>query len=101
MKNTLSAVVAVSLLGAGCASMQETRMYKGPFGRTEVAAVMVAADPAASKVLVETYDGALWIYDVDAAARGRLSSLRVGDEVVLAFDDRIAGRRAVAVSTVA
>ena len=102
MRQTLSAIIAVAVLGAGCASLQqETRMYKGPFGRTEVGAVMIAADPHASKVLVETYDGDLWIYDVDAAARGRLSSLRVGDEVILAFDEDVAGTRAIAIDTVA
>jgi hypothetical protein len=102
MKQTLGAIIAVSLLGAGCAaSLQETRMYNGPFGRTEVGGVMIAADPASSKVLVETYDGDLWIYDVDPGARGRLSGLRVGDEVILAFDDRIAGKRAIAINVVA
>src|SRR6185503_5465116 len=102
MRQSLGAIIAVSLLGAGCAaSMQETKMYNGPFGRTEVGAIMIAADPASSKVLVETYDGDLWIYDVDASARSRLSGLRVGDEVILAFDDRIAGKRAIAISTVA
>src|SRR4051812_47738959 len=101
MRKTLGAIIAVSLLGAGCASLQESRMYSGPFGRTEVGAVMIAADPAASKVLVETYDGDLWIYDVDSAAGGRLSSLRVGDEVILAFDDRIAGKRAIDLSVIA
>jgi hypothetical protein len=101
MRQSLGAIIAVSLLGAGCASLQETKMYNGPFGRTEVGAVMIAADPASSKVLVETYDGDLWIYDVDASARGRLSGLRVGDEVVLAFDDRIAGKRAIAINVLA
>jgi hypothetical protein len=102
MRQSLGAIIAVSLLGAGCAaSLQETKMYNGPFGRTEVGAIMIAADPASSKVLVETYDGDLWIYDVDATARGRLSGLRVGDEVILAFDDRIAGKRAIAVNVVA
>jgi hypothetical protein len=102
MRQTLGAIIAVSLLGAGCASsLQETRMYNGPFGRTEVGAVMIAADPASSKVLVETYDGDLWIYDVDPAARGRLSTLRVGDEIILAFDDRLAGKRAIAINVVA
>ena len=76
-------------------------MYNGPFGRTEVGAVMIVADPASSKVLVETYDGDLWIYDVDSSAREPLSSLRVGDEVILAFDDRIAGKRAIAINVVA
>jgi hypothetical protein len=52
-------------------------------------------------VLVETYDGDLWIYDLDASAHGRLSGLRVGDEVILAFDDRIAGKRAIAINVVA
>jgi len=102
MRQSLGAIIAVSLLGAGCAaSMQETKMYNGPFGRTEVGAIMIAADPASSKVLVETYDGDLWIYDVDASARSRLSGLRVGDEVILAFDDRIAGKRAIAINVVA
>ena len=102
MRQSLGAIIAVSLLGAGCAaSLQETKMYNGPFGRTEVGAIVIAADPASSKVLVETYDGDLWIYDVDATARGRLSGLRVGDEVILAFDDRIAGKQAIAISLVA
>src|SRR5678815_2778628 len=101
MRQSLGAIIAVSLLGAGCASLQETKMYNGPFGRTEVGAVMIAADPASSKVLVETYDGDLWIYDVEASARARLSGLRVGDEVVLAFDDRIAGKRAIAINVLA
>jgi hypothetical protein len=102
MRQSLGAIIAVSLLGAGCAaSLQETKMYNGPFGRTEVGAVMIAADPASSKVLVETYDGDLWIYDVDSSAREPLSSLRVGDEVILAFDDRIAGKRAIAINVVA
>ena len=101
MRQTLGAIIAVSLLGAGCASLQETKTYNGPFGRTEVGAVMIAADPASSKVLVETYDGDLWIYDVDGDARGRLTGLRVGDEVILSFDDRIAGKRAIAISVIA
>ena len=63
--------------------------------------IVVAADPAASKVLIETYDGDLWIYDVDPAVRGRLSSLRVGDEIILAFDDRISGTRAMALNVIA
>jgi hypothetical protein len=100
MRQTVGAIMAVSLLGAGCASLHETNMYSGPFGRTEVGAVMIAADPASSKVLVETYDGDLWIYELDTAARGRLSGLRVGDEVILAFDDRLAGKRAIAISVV-
>jgi len=100
MRQTVGAIMAVSLLGAGCASLHETNMYSGPFGRTEVGAVMIAADPASSKVLVETYDGDLWIYELDPAARGRLSGLRVGDEVILAFDDRLAGKRAIAISVV-
>src|SRR5207237_635725 len=70
----------------------------GPFGRTEIGAIVIAADPAASKLLVETYDGDLWIYDVDAGVRRRLSTLRVGDEVILAFDDRVAGERVLAVN---
>jgi hypothetical protein len=101
MRQTLGAIVAVSFLGAGCASIQETRMYNGPFGRTEVGAVVIAADPSASKVLVQAYDGDLWIYEVDSTVRGRLSGLRVGDEVILAFDDRIAGKRAIALDVVA
>ena len=102
MRQSLGAIIAVSLLGAGCAaSLQETKMYNGPFGRTEVGAIVIAADTTSSKVLVETYDGDLWIYDVDASARPRLSGLRVGDEVILAFDDRIAGKRAVAINVVA
>ena len=101
MRETLGAIIAVSLLGAGCASLQETRMYNGPFGRTEVGAIMIAADPISSKVLVETYDGDLWIYDVDSAGGGRLDMLSVGDEVVLAFDDRLAGKRAIAIDVVA
>ena len=101
MRQTLAAILAVSVLGVGCASLQETRMYKGPFGRTEVGGVLVAADPVASKILVATYDGDLWIYDVDSDVGARLSSLRVGDEVILAFDDRIAGQRAVDLGVVA
>jgi len=102
MRQTLGMIISVSLLAVGCASLrQETRMYHGPFGRTEVGGIVVAADPGASKVLLETYDGDLWIYDVDPAIRGRLSSLRVGDEVILAFDDRIAGKRAMALNVVA
>ena len=102
MRQTLGVIIAVSVLGAGCAaSLQETKMYNGPFGRTEVGAIMIAADPASSKVMVETYDGDLWIYDVDPGVRGRLSGLRVGDEVILAFDDRIAGKRAIAINVVA
>ena len=102
MRQTLGIIISVSLLAAGCASLrQETRMYPGPFGRTEVGGIVVAADPAASKVLIETYDGDLWIYDVDPAVRGRLSSLRVGDEIILAFDDRISGTRAMALNVIA
>jgi hypothetical protein len=102
MRQTLGMIISVSLLAAGCATLrQETRMYHGPFGRTEVGGVVIAADPAASKVLVETYDGDLWVYDVDPAIRGRLASLRVGDEVLLAFDDRIEGKRAMALNVVA
>jgi hypothetical protein len=100
MRQTLGAIIAVSFLASGCASVQETRMFNGPFGRTEVGAVVIAADPSASKVLVQAYDGDLWIYDVDSAVRGRLSALRVGDEVILAFDDRIAGKRAIALDVV-
>jgi hypothetical protein len=51
-------------------------------------------------VLVESYDGDLWIYDVDPPREGALSGLRVGDEVILAFDDRIAGKRAIAINAV-
>ena len=76
-------------------------MYNGPFGRMEIGAVVIAADPASSKVLVQTYDGDLWIYDVDSTVGGRLSTLRVGDEVILAFDDRIGGKRAIAMNVVA
>jgi hypothetical protein len=102
MRQTLGMIVSVSLLAAGCASLrQESRMYNGPFGRTEVGGIVIAADPGASKVLVETYDGDLWIYDVDSAIRGRLSTLRVGDEIILAFDDRIGGKRAMALNVVA
>jgi hypothetical protein len=102
MRQTLAAIIALSLLGVGCATLQqETRMYRGPFGRTEVGAVVIAADPSSSKILVETYDGDLWIYDVDSGAAGLLSGLRVGDEVSLAFDDRIAGKRAIALNVVA
>ena len=73
MTKRLGALIAVSLMGMGCATIdQETRMFRGPFGRTEVGAVMIAADPGSSKVLVETYDGDFWVYDVDASARGRL-----------------------------
>src|SRR6266536_2611971 len=101
MRQTMGAIIALSMLGMGCATLhQETRMFHGPFGRTEVGAIMVAADPASSKVLVQTYDGDLWIFDVDAPARGRLSTLRVGDEVILAFDDRLAGTRAVPIPPV-
>jgi len=102
MRQALGIIVSVSLLGAGCASLrQDTRMYPGPFGRTEVGGVVIAADPAASKVLIETYDGDLWVYDLDPAIRGRLSTLRVGDEIILAFDDRIGGKRAMALNVVA
>ena len=75
-------------------------MYRGPFGRTEVGAIVVAADPLSSKVLVETYDGDLWVYDVGPGPGSRLGTLRVGDEVALAFDDRLAGTTAVAINVV-
>jgi hypothetical protein len=101
MRQTLGAIIAVAVLGTGCASLQDTRMYNGRFGRTEVGAVVIASDPGASKVLVETYDGDLWIYDVDPSVSNRLSTLRVGDEVTLAFDDRIGGKRAIALSLIA
>jgi hypothetical protein len=102
MRQTLGMIISVSLLAAGCATLrQETRMSQGPFGRTEVGGVVIAADPAASKVLLQTYDGDLWIYEVDPAIRGRLATLRVGDEVILAFDDRIEGKRAMALNVVA
>src|SRR3954468_23115737 len=97
MRQTLGAIVAVSVLSAGCATVQESRMYRGPFGRTEVGAIVVAADPVSSKMLVETYDGDLWIYDVTPGVRARLGTLRVGDEVALAFDDRLAGKTAIAI----
>ncbi len=101
MRHTLGTIISVSLLAAGCASLRQETMYQGPFGRTEVGGIVIAADPGASKILVETYDGDLWIYDVDPAIRGRLSSLRVGDEILLAFDDRIGGKRALALNVVA
>jgi hypothetical protein len=101
MRHTLGMIISVSLLAAGCASLRQETMYQGPFGRTEVGGIVIAADPGASKILVETYDGDLWIYDVDPAIRGRLSSLRVGDEILLAFDDRIGGKRALALNVVA
>ena len=72
MRQTVGAIIAVSLLGAGCASLHETKLYNGPVGRTEIGAVAIAADPASSRVLVETYDGDLWIYDVDATVENRL-----------------------------
>jgi hypothetical protein len=100
MKRPL-AIFSLSVLATGCASLgQETRVHRGPFGRTEIGAHVVAADPSSSKVLVQTYDGDLWVFDVADRAEDRLRTLRVGDEVELAFDDRVAGKSVIAIGVV-
>jgi hypothetical protein len=100
MKRAL-AIFSLSFLAVGCASLgQETRVHHGPFGRTEIGAYVIAADPSSSKMLVQTYDGDLWVYDVTDRAAGRLGTLRVGDEVNLAFDDRVAGKSVLGIDVV-
>jgi hypothetical protein len=95
MKRAL-AILSLSFVALGCATLrQETEMYRGPFGRTEIGGYVVAADPSSSKVLLQTYDGGLWVFDVESRAAGRLGTLMVGDEINLAFDDRVAGPRVV------
>lgn len=46
---------------------------------------LVAANPAASTVMVERIDGTLWVYRVDRTASRELASLRAGQEVALTF----------------
>lgn len=100
MKRAL-AIFSLTFLALGCATMdQETRMHRGPFGRTEIGGYVVASDPSSSRVLLQTYDGELWVYDVTDRAAGRLGTLMVGDEINLAFDDRVAGPRVVAIEMI-
>jgi hypothetical protein len=97
MKRAL-AILSLSFVALGCATLrQETQMYRGPFGRTEIGGYVVAADPSSSKVLLQTYDGGLWVFDVESRAAGRLGTLMVGDEINIAFDDRVAGPRVVGI----
>jgi hypothetical protein len=100
MKRAL-AILSLSFVALGCATLhQETTMYRGPVGRTEIGGYVVAADPSSSKVLLQTYDGDLWVFDVESRAAGRLGTLMVGEEINLAFDDRVAGQRVVGIEII-
>ena len=97
MKVALGFIIGLSAVALGCASVQETRMFKGPFGRTQIASTVLAADPASGKILVQTSDGALRVFRVNPAAGQTLGRYRVGDDLLLTFDDRVAGDAVVAI----
>ena len=69
-----------------------------PVGTTQIATRLVAADPVSAKMLVQTYDGSLRVFNVSDDVREEFSGLRVGDAVVLTFDDRVDGDRVVSLS---
>ncbi len=102
MKLALAALVGLSLGTLGCASMgQETTMFRGPFGRTQIASTVLAADQRAGKILVQTPEGTLRVFRVDATAGRLLAGFRVGDQLLLTFDDRTSGDNVVAVERLA
>jgi hypothetical protein len=101
MKLAVIALIGLSAGALGCASMgQETTMFKGPFGRTQIATTVLAADSGSGNILVQTPDGTFRVFRLQGAASTMLSGYRVGDEILLTFDDRTSGDRVVAVERV-
>lgn len=93
----LAFVLAVAL--AAPAGSAADVSFKGPFGPTRLVAWVVAADPVTNRILVQTPDGRLRVFVVEADAERRFAALRVGDQVILAFDDRVAGDRVLEIET--
>jgi hypothetical protein len=99
MKLAVGFIIGFSALALGCATVQETTMFRGPFGRTQIASTVLAADPASGKILVQTTDGQLRVFRVTPTAVSTLAGYRVGDDVLLTFDDRTSGDAVVALET--
>jgi hypothetical protein len=99
MKLAVGFIIGFSALALGCATVQETTMFRGPFGRTQIASTVLAADPASGKILVQTTDGQLRVFQVTPTAVRTLTGYRVGDDVLLTFDDRTSGDAVVELET--
>lgn len=80
----LALTASLALAGPGASARE---IVRAAITTTEIGGIVIAGDAGQGTLLVQRADGTLWVFRVSPAALPRLSGLRTGDEVVLAFDN--------------